>query len=272
MTDNSSVRIGCISWTYPDWQGAFYPEGAKSSEYLSLYSQVFDIVEIDSTFYRTPNSSTVSQWKDATPPNFLFTAKLSRKITHDSRLKNVSNNLKSFEASIKCLGTKLACIIAQMPPNFKFEKNFELLSSFLDEIDGNIRYVIEFRDTSWFREETYTLLKKNHVCLAWSVTQSTKGKVPTEVTSDLLYLRFMGQFGEFTKFDHLQKEKTDVLKTWLENLQKKSDTFRHAYVLMSNHFEGFAPSTANSFRKLIGLEEINWKERMRKITENLKLL
>jgi uncharacterized protein YecE (DUF72 family) len=269
LLDKSSSRIGCISWTYPDWQGPFYPEGSKPSEFLSLYSQVFDIVEVDSTFYRTPSASTVRQWKDSTPANFLFSAKLPRKITHESRLRGISNSVKSFEIVIKGLGSKLACIIAQMPPNFKFEKNFEALTSFLGEIDPRIRYAIEFRDQSWFREETYSLLRKKNVSFAWSVSESTKGKVPIEVTTDYLYLRFMGQFGEFSKFDHIQKEKTDILKTWKENLENVPNTVRQAYVLMSNHFEGFAPVTANSFRTLIGLEKINWKEKMQLFSERL---
>ena len=268
MVDLSLVRIGCISWTYPDWQDSFYPEGIKSSEYLSLYSKVFDLVEIDSTFYRIPYASTVKRWKDKTPPDFLFSAKLPKRITHDSRLKDVSNNLKSFETMIKTLGTKLACIIAQMPPNFKFEKSFELLSKFLEDIDPTIRYAIEFREASWFREETYNLLKKKNVALAWSVTLSAKERILPVVTSDFLYLRFMGQFGEFPKFDHVQREKTSILNEWLDNLKNVPNSVKQAYVLMSNHFEGFAPSTANSFRKLLGLQEINWKVKMEQAGEN----
>ena len=262
MIDLSSLRIGCISWTYPDWLSSFYPEGTKSSEFLSLYSRVFDLVEIDSTFYRTPYAATVKHWKEKTPANFLFSAKLPKKITHDSRLKDVSNNVKGFETVIKGLGTKLACVIAQMPPNFKFENGFELLCGFLEEVDPTIKYAIEFRNSSWFREETYNLLKKKHVSLAWSVSQSTRGKATLEVTTDFLYLRFMGQFGDFRKFDHVQKEKTPILEEWLQNLKNAPGSVSQVYVLMSNHFEGFAPSTANSFRKLLGLEELNWKERM----------
>ncbi len=262
MIDLSSLRIGCISWTYPDWQGAFYPEWTKPSEFLSLYSRVFDIVEIDSTFYRTPNPSTVKQWRDKTPPNFLFTAKIPKRITHDSAMRNVSGNLKSFENVLKGLGTKLTCMIAQMPPNFKFDRGFDLLDKFLEEVDPNIRYAIEFRDVSWFREETYNLLERKHACLVWSVSQSTKRKNPIEVTSDFLYLRFMGRFAEFSKFDRVQKEKTSILKEWLDNLKASPNRVKQVYVLMSNHFEGFAPATANSFRKLLGLQEINWKEKM----------
>ncbi len=260
LIDTSKIRIGCVSWTYPDWLGSFYLKDSSSRDFLSLYSKVFDIVEIDATFYRLPTNSTVKQWKEKTSPNFLFTAKLPKKISHDSLLKDVSAPLKSFEAVIKGLGPKLACIMTQLPPNMKFEKSFSDLEKFLGNIDPNLRYAVEFRDTSWYRSETYDLLKKRGVTMVWYVGKNGKETIP-EVTSDLLYLRFMGQFGEFPKFDHVQEDKTQILKELVSNLEEKAapENVKQIYILMSNHFEGFAPSTANSFRRLLGLPEVNWK-------------
>src|SRR5487761_1047169 len=100
---DSRIRTGCISWTYSDWLGSFYPEGTKSSDYLKLYSRVFDIVELDSSFYRIPKPATVEQWKEKTPPAFLFTVKLPKKITHEAKLKDISNLLDSFQKVIKPL-------------------------------------------------------------------------------------------------------------------------------------------------------------------------
>ena len=268
MVELSSIRVGCISWTYPDWQGSFYPQGAKSADFLSLYSKAFDIVEIDSTFHKVPTFATVKQWKEKTPSNFLFTAKLWEKITHGSRLKDVSENLKSFETTIKGLGPKLACIIAQLPPNFKFEKSFDLLSNFLDEVDPNIRYAIELRDASWYRAETYNLLRLKRASLVWSVQERTKGLVKPEVTTDFLYLRFMGQFREFTRFDHVQKEKTSILEEWVLKLKDVPESVGQVYALMSNHFEGFAPSSSNSLRKILSLPVIDWKEKMQPLGDS----
>jgi uncharacterized protein YecE (DUF72 family) len=260
LIDTSKIRIGCVSWTYPDWLGSFYPKESSSRDFLSLYSKVFDIVEIDATFYRLPTNSTVKQWREKTGTNFLFTAKLPKKISHDSRLKDVSAPLKSFEAIIKGLGPKLACVMTQLPPNMKFEKSFSDLEKFLRNTDPSLRYAVEFRDKSWYRSETYNLLKEKGVTLVWYMGKSGKETIP-EVTSDLLYLRFMGQFGEFPKFDHVQEDKTQLLKEWISNLGKVSpERVKQIFVLMSNHFEGFAPSTANSLRRLLGLPEVNWKK------------
>ena len=44
----------------------------------SYYASVFDYVEIDSSFYRTPNVLTVKNWFNKTPENFKFTAKFPK--------------------------------------------------------------------------------------------------------------------------------------------------------------------------------------------------
>lgn len=257
----AEVRTGCVSWTYADWLGSFYPVGTKPAEFLSLYSRTFDIVEIDSSFYRIPNPSTIAQWKEKTPGSFLFTAKLPKKITHDAKLKDISYPLEQFQKAIKGLGPRLACVIAQTPPSFKFDSGIELLRQFLDSIDQGIRYAIEFRHNSWFKQETYDLLKAKKVCFVWSVNDYVEENLP-EVTTDFLYLRFMGKYSEFTKFDRVQKDKSGILESWLKSLEEKLDSVGQAFVLVSNHFAGFAPDTVNQFRIAAGMEEIKWKEKM----------
>jgi uncharacterized protein YecE (DUF72 family) len=67
--------IGCSGWSYSSWQGPFYPPNIENSQWPRYYSQVFDYVEIDSTFYRMPNPFMVKNWYKRTPDNFRFTAK-----------------------------------------------------------------------------------------------------------------------------------------------------------------------------------------------------
>src|SRR5580704_5735746 len=185
------IRFGCLSWTYPDWIGSFYPSGTRSSEFLRLYSKIFDLVEIDSTFYRTPSPSTVKQWREKTPQEFLFTSKLPGKITHELKLTGIDHELERFEKTIGGLEGKLACIIAQLPPFSKFETDFQKLEAFLGMTNPRIRYAIEFRNKSWLRDETYSLLSRKKACLVWTV-QHRMDELPPKVTTDFVYLRFMG--------------------------------------------------------------------------------
>src|SRR5579862_5692832 len=107
MINPDSLKIGCLSWTYPDWVGPFYEVGTKSSDYLELYSRVFDTVEVDSTFYRTPSANTVKQWKEKTPEDFTFSAKLSKKITHSAKGTDTTKEFSYFQKTMRNLGHKL---------------------------------------------------------------------------------------------------------------------------------------------------------------------
>src|SRR5918999_6196879 len=93
----SSVYIGCSGWYYDAWVGHFYPTNSDHREFLKYYSQVFDFVEIDSSFYRPPNLFMTKRWEKVTPDNFRFTAKFHRSITHEKRLADPdSNKLRYF--------------------------------------------------------------------------------------------------------------------------------------------------------------------------------
>jgi len=255
--DPVKVRFGCLSWTYPDWLGSFYPAGTKPSEYLSVYSRTFDLVEVDSSFYRTPTPSMVKQWGEKTPSNFLFTAKLPGKITHEGRLVGIEKELDRFENTLMGLGKKLACVIAQLPPNSKQENDFSKLEEFLDKTNPAIRYAIEFRNKSWLTEETYKLLSKKKICFVWSVNERMD-ELPPQVTTDFIYLRFMGKYGEFKRFNKIQKDRTEIVEKWWNHLKSSIGSVRLALVLVSNHFAGFAPDTVNQIRHLAVEKQLDW--------------
>lgn len=98
--DALQYYVGCSGWSYTSWQGQFYPSSIDNSGWLKYYSLVFDSVEIDSSFYRTPTSFTVKNWAKKTPKEFKFTAKFPKVITHDKRLKAVDKELEHFFQAI----------------------------------------------------------------------------------------------------------------------------------------------------------------------------
>jgi len=87
MTE-AMVRLGTSSFTATGWQGSFYPKGLRPTDYLSYYAQHFDTVEIDSTFYATPNVSVVRSWNAKTPEGFLFAAKVPQLCDHVNYVVN----------------------------------------------------------------------------------------------------------------------------------------------------------------------------------------
>lgn len=78
-------RVGTAGWCYPDWEGIVYPRGAsRSKRALTLLAQLFDVLEINVTFYRSPSARMAEGWAErvARRPSFLFTAKLWQGFTH----------------------------------------------------------------------------------------------------------------------------------------------------------------------------------------------
>jgi uncharacterized protein YecE (DUF72 family) len=267
------LKVGCLSWTYPDWKGSFYDKSASPSDFLRLYSRVFDIVEVDSTFYRTPSENTVRQWRDSTPKNFTFTVKVPKTISHSARGKDTSKEFAYFQKTMSNLGEKLGCVVVQMPPHFKFETGLDRLKEFISQIEPGVRCAVELRNQSWYNEETYRLFRDRGICLVWAVNEFVEDFLPV-ATTDFVYLRFRGEFNEFKKFDRIQREKTEVLRKWWDRLNPliEGKEIQNAFTLVSNHFEGFAPATANRFRELAGLRPVEWKQNLGKSANDIESL
>src|SRR5207249_5112129 len=109
--DPKRLHIGCSGWSYADWVGPFYPKDAKPGDYLHLYSTIFDAVEIDSTYYRTPSPLMVANWRKITTDGFIFSAKFPKKITHELKLRDSQAQLERFYKSISELREKLGPLV-----------------------------------------------------------------------------------------------------------------------------------------------------------------
>jgi len=107
------ILIGCSGWSYPDWEGPFYPAGMAAGDYLEWYADRFPIVEVDSTFYRPPTPRMVRGWRDRTPDGFKFALKVPQAITHQKQLRDCAEEVDGFVSSIEPLGSKLYCALLQ---------------------------------------------------------------------------------------------------------------------------------------------------------------
>jgi len=117
--------IGCSGWSYTSWQGPFYPSNIENKLWLPYYSQVFNYVEIDSTFYRIPSEFMVSSWNRRTPENFRFTVKFPKVITHEKRFKNVEKELSLFYETIEPLRDKILALLIQLPPPYQLKRGID---------------------------------------------------------------------------------------------------------------------------------------------------
>ena len=253
MSLKDKLRVGCSGWGYDDWLGGFYPPNTPKSDYLKLYSRVFDVVEVDSSFYRNPGPAVTKDWFKATPSGFRFAMKMPRRITHEKKLKDVAENLGWFYASAKELREKCGPLVAQLPPSIKFDADWKVMQDFLRALDGeHYAHAIEFRHKSWFREDVYKLLRDRNVAMVWTENQYLKS--PAAVTADSVYLRMVGD-RELTEFKETQRDKSAEMREWYKELDGASDSVKGALVFFNNHYAGFGPGSVNEFRRLAGMME-----------------
>jgi uncharacterized protein YecE (DUF72 family) len=150
--------IGCSGYYYSYWKNRFYPKGLKPVNWLAYYSSIFNSVELNGTFYRTPKLTDLKKYATVTEDDFRFSVKMSKYITHVLKLKDSKQNIIDFQALIEeGLQDKLSYFLFQLPPSFHY--NEENLARILENIPHHSRNVVELRHISWWNEEVKTAFK-----------------------------------------------------------------------------------------------------------------
>ena len=160
--------LDCSGWSYDGWKVPFYPKDLDNRYWLSYYSQLFDFVEIDSTFYKIRSKFIVNNWNKRTPENFKFAVKFPKVITHDKRLNDVEKDIEQFYEAMEQLYDKILVFLIQLPPSLQIDEGLDLIKNLRYQLDLSFRYAIEVRHHSWFNELLYNVLKERNYCLVWS--------------------------------------------------------------------------------------------------------
>jgi uncharacterized protein YecE (DUF72 family) len=212
------IRVGVSGWRYPPWRGKFYPRTLAQKRELEYASSLLPSIELNGSFYSLQRPESYARWYDATPPDFVFSVKGSRYITHLKRLRDVRTPLANFFASgLANLREKLGPFLWQLPPMLKYdpaqiEEFLSLLPRDTDaaaalarrhdaRLNGRakikygatrpLRHALEVRHESFVDPGFIALLRRQRVAF---VIADTAGKWPEyeDVTSNFVYLRLHG--------------------------------------------------------------------------------
>ena len=172
-----------------------FPPQHKDSSRLAYYSTIFNSIEFNSTFYKIPMGTTVARWSDTVDENFRFTFKLWKQITHVKNLYFKRSDVELFLNSVNNAGDKKGCLLIQFPPGFNIENSDnlnELLLCIKDfDRDNTWKIAVEFRNTSWYKKETYRLLDNFKAAIV--IHDFRAAATPLiESKADFVYLRFHG--------------------------------------------------------------------------------
>ncbi len=177
--------VGTSGYNYPEWKGNFYPPQLPAAKMLPYYAERLSTVEINYTFYRTPNAKILAGWDRETPPGFRLTLKAPKRITHIARLRDCSELLQYFLKTAATLGSKLGAILFQLPPYFR--KDLGVLEAFVHELPEHTCAAFEFRHVSWMEPEVFALLRSRNLALC--IADSEKFSTPPEITAGYAYFR-----------------------------------------------------------------------------------
>ena len=259
MTTGPVIRLGTQGWSYPDWVGTFYPPGAKQEHFLPFYAEVFDTVELDTTFYHPPRPSIVRSWARHTPEGFRFAAKVPQAITPTARLAGMAEQMRAFTEALEPLGERLGPLLVQMAAEFeRDEGTVGLLDRFLAAAPTSVRLAVELRHRSWHRRETWDLLRMRRAALAWTEWRDLPRVA--EVTTDFLYLRWLGDRRAIERYDRVQVDRSASFEGWERDLRRALPQVKEVFGYFNNHWAGHSPASANEMKRRLGLVPVEWKE------------
>jgi uncharacterized protein YecE (DUF72 family) len=232
------VRVGCSGWQYDSWRGGLYPDGLAKGRWLERYSQVFDTVEVNSTFYRLASRDAVARWVDQTPPDFMFACKASRYMTHIKRLQNLAEGIGRYYEGIQPLADagKLGPIVWQFPANF--HRDDDRLGRALPLLPPG-RHCFEFRHESWFTEEVYKQLRAHGAALV--IGDHPERPFQTyEFTTDWTLVRL--HYGHRGRRGNYAETELDEWARRITEWRRRAEVL----VYFNNDWEGFAVGNAIS--------------------------
>ena len=237
------IRIGCAGWTLPaDLQQDFPP----GDSHLQRYAQVFAASEINSSFHRPHRPSTYQRWADSVPPEFAFSVKVPKAITHVARLAQPEAALDTFLAEAGTLGARLQCLLVQLPPSLAFDAPVAsaFFATLRERHAGPV--ALEPRHSSWFTPDVDAFLAGRRIgrVLADPVRHAT-GQAPGGWPG-LVYLRLHGSPRVYYSSYDLQ-----VLQALASRMRAAADDGADVWCIFDNTAGQAAAGNALTLQRLL---------------------
>jgi len=279
---SQALRIGPAGWSYPDWNGFVYPSRRPRGFHEAAYlSEFFDAIEINTSFYQPLKPETAKQWVDLVSgnPNFVFTAKLWQRFTHDVA-STVSGSAAEDERAVRAgfdvlraVG-KLGAVLLQFP--FSFHRTKETMA-YLSAVLLRFRdypLVVEVRHDTWNSPETLALLHEHGAGIC-NIDQPLIGRslAPSaQATSPVGYVRLHGRRYDtwFTddetipsheRYNYLYSQ--EELQPWIARVRKVSEHTQRSFVITNNHFQGKAVVNALQLISILKRKKVKVPEPLR---------
>lgn len=253
------IRVGTSGYSFADWVGVFYPETIAKGKMLDFYAECFDTVEVNSTYYRIPHPKVMENMVKKTSEGFDFMVKAHSSATHQ-RQQLAIETPKYLEA-IKPIAdnSKLKGILAQFPWSFKRSAaNADHLKR-CRELLAEHPLFVEFRHSSWIRQETFDLLKSLEIGYVSVDEPQLDGMVDSlaVATTKTGYVRLHGRNaakwwnGGPLRYDYSYSDAE--LQEWIGKIDRLRENADTVYVFFNNCHEGQAVTNARRILEMLNV-------------------
>ena len=257
MSAAARIVVGTSGYSFADWVGPFYPPGTKPSEFLGFYSERFDAVEVNSTYYRIPHPRVLEQMERKTPPGFRFVVKLNQAMTHErSRDPALYREFLAALEPLKRAG-KYDGVLAQFPWGFRRTDEHRRHLDALRKLLPDEPLFVEFRHDSWLTPALEPSFKAARIGFCAVDEPQLEHMMPpvAMVTADDAYVRFHGRNeqtwwgggGERYDYDY----RADELKEWVQKVAELANQARRTYLFFNNCHAGQAARNAKLMQELL---------------------
>lgn len=250
------IRIGPSGWAYKDWQGIVYPaKKPKGFDRLAYLAEYFDAVEINTSFYGSPRSTSAKSWAASVSgnPQFRFTAKVLRAFTHErNATAKDEQEFKDGMAPLMEAG-RFGALLLQFPWSLRYTPENRAYVAGLHRQFSEFPLVLEVRHATWAEPEVLDFLMDLGVGLC-NIDQPLfhrSIKPGAEVTSALGYVRLHGRnYGKWFSPTALSHERYDYLYTphelepWVARIKEIGQKTKDTYAMSNNHHVGKAVRNA----------------------------
>jgi len=254
------LLIGTSGYDYLDWKGGFYPEKLARTRFLEYYSEHFNSLELNGTFYRMPTAEQMQRMIDRTGGRVIFTVKAFGDLTHNLERGKYQVLISEFKKALEPLISNklLLCALFQFPESYHYEKEERLyLDDLLKEV-SDVPVVVEMRNANWQNEQVYNALKERNV--GWCITDNPSLKNLLKLdytnTSDIAYMRFHGRNADMwykgdnvSRYDYMYSDME--LQSFVNPILELLKHTKIVQLFFNNHAKSQATVNAKKIEMLI---------------------
>lgn len=246
--------IGTAGFSYRDWEGVFYP---KSKDKLTYYSNFFNFVEINSTFYSVPDKQFFISLNKRFKEEFKISIKANQIFTHQNNWKN--EELRNFIDLVKILENNLLCVLFQFPYSFHNTKeNLQKIEN-IKSLTQDLNIAVEVRHKSFLNEKFIEFCKVRNIIFVNIDQPQISYNIPLTsfcTNENYSYFRFHGR-----------KE-----QTWFSENSKSYERYNYIYneneieelkeVILKNNAPNIIVSFNNHYKAKAIINAIELKEKL----------